>query len=915
MCADSSAIVKHSLDTSAYSTCSIVRELDRTDTPLLTEIERQQLAVWNTTYRDYPQDSCIPQLVERQAAATPDAVALVMDDQVLTYRELNQRANRLAHYLQASGVLPDVLVGICVERSLDMVVGLLGILKAGGAYLPLDPSHPDERLTFMLNDADATVLVTQQYIATRLPIQGIKVVCLDSDAGVLAEESAADAVSAVTADDLAYVIYTSGSTGQPKGVQITHRSLLNLVFWHQQTFEVTASDRATQFASPSFDVTVEELWPYLTIGASVYIPDEGTRTTATLMRDWLVNCGITITMLPTAMVEYLMTLEWPSTTSLRFLLTGGDTLHRYPPPRLPFAVINNYGPTEATVVTTFERVFPTEHATMLPSIGRPIANAHIYILDEHLRQVPIGCQGELYIGGVGLAKGYLNHPELTAEKFIANPFSDEPGVHLYKTGDLACYLPDGQLAFIGRIDYQIKIRGYRIESDEIMTVLNRHPAVQTSVVVAREDIPGNKHLVAYIVVVPGAHITLSSLRSTLLAHLPDYMVPSTFVVLDAFPLTPSGKVDRSALPAPESIRCITEETFVAPRLMVHYQLKAIWEELLDTRPIGIRDNFFYIGGHSLLAARLVDQIEQVLGKKISIATLFAGPTIEGLANALQGQEDTSSRAPVRAIQTGGSKRPFFFLDGQWRDNAFFCFPLARYLGSDQPFYALRPYRFYGPQVPPAFEAMAAGHLKSMRDIQPKGPYLLGGWCNGALVAYEMARQLHAEGEVVDLLVLMDPVRLVYPAYLRLYRAIFSRLGDLVRLGQDKQLDWYLHWYLYLKRLLRLVSRYLRLKRGVKDAEELTFEALRQDYPRLFDWMALGYVPSCLYPGKITFFWTSESKEAKAFRKGWRRVEERNEVEIRLVPGDHITSRTEHLHDLAECLRMCLSKAQEALLSE
>jgi len=763
----------------------------------------------------------------------------------------------------------------------------------------------------MLNDANITVLVSQQYLATRLPMQGIKVVCLDSDAGVLAEESAIDPTSAVTADDLAYVIYTSGSTGQPKGVQITHRSLLNLVFWHQQTFEVTASDRATQFASPSFDVTVEELWPYLTIGASVYIPDEGTRIAPTLMRDWLVNSGITFTMLPTAMVEKLITLEWPSTTSLRFLLTGGDALHRYPPPGLPFALINNYGPTEATVVATFGRVLPTGHATMLPTIGRPMANTQIYILDEDLRQVPIGIPGELHIGGVGLAKGYLNHPELTAEKFIANPFSEKPGARLYKTGDLACNLPDGQIAFIGRIDDQVKIRGYRIEPNEIMAVLNRHPAVQTSMVVAREDLPGNKRLVAYIVVVPEARITLSSLRNTLLEHLPDYMVPSTFVVLDAFPLTSNGKVDRSALPAPESSRCITEEAFVAPRLMEHYHLKAMWEELLDRRPIGIRDNFFYIGGHSLLAARLLDRIEQVFGKKIAIATLFAGPTIEDLANALHAQEDSSSRAPVMAIQTSGSKRPFFFLHGQWTDNAFFCFPLARSLGPEQPFYVLRPYRFDGLQIPPTLETIAAAHLESLRDIQPRGPYLLGGWCNGALVAYEMARQLHAEGEAVDLLVLMDPVPLVHPAYLRLYRGVFSRLSALVHLGQQKQLV----WYLYLKRLLRLVSIYLRLNKSEKNAGTLKFEAFRQDYPRLFDWIALGYKPFSHYPGKITFFWTSENKVAQSSRNGWRSVEERQEAEIHFLPGDHISSRTEHLYDLAECLRLCLNRAQEASLSE
>ena len=482
-----------------YDALDKVREQQCTDTPQLTKIEQQQLAAWNVTQHDYPYDACVPQLVAQQVAVRSEATALVVDNQRLSYGELNRRANQLAHYLQMLGVRPNVLVGLLLERSTDMVVGLLGILKAGGAYVPLDPAYPPDRLSFMLEDAQVPVLVTQQRQVAGLSYQGARVVCMDSDASALAQQSASNPISAVTAADLAYVIYTSGSTGKPKGVQITHGSLLNLVFWHQRAFAVTAADRATQVTSPSFDATGWELWPYLTAGASVYLPDEDTRVTSTLLRNWLVEHRITISFLPTAMAESIMALEWPSTTSLRYLLTGADTLHHYPSPTLPFVLVNNYGPTEATVVATSGNVSPTEHADRPPSIGRPIDNVQIYILDQQLRQTPIGEPGELYIGGVSLSNGYLNRPELTAERFILHPFSNEPGARLYKTGDLARYLPDGQIAFLGRTDYQVKIRGYRVELGEIEAALKQHPAVRQVVVVAHQDVPGENRLVAYVV--------------------------------------------------------------------------------------------------------------------------------------------------------------------------------------------------------------------------------------------------------------------------------------------------------------------------------------------------------------------------------------------------------------------------------
>ena len=622
-------------DLSVSGALTMMREEHHPDTSLLTKLERQRLVTWNATQQDYPRDACIPQLMAMQAAATPEAVAVVAGDQMLNYRELNQQANQLAHYLQTLGVGPNVLVGLCLERSLDMVVGLLGILKAGSAYVPLDPTYPPERLSFMLEDAQVPVLVTQQHLVTRLHTQRAQVICLDADAAVLAQQSEADPISTITADDLVYVIYTSGSTGRPKGVQITHNSLLNLVFWHQRAFAVTPSDRATQLTSPAFDATGWELWPYLTIGASIYLPDEDTRATPPLLRDWLVSHGITITFLPTPLAESMIGLEWPSTTSLRFLLTGADTLHHYPSPSLPFALINNYGPTEATVVATCGLVPAIEHADMPPSIGRPIDNTQIYILDEHLRQVSIGELGELYIGGAGVARGYLNRPELTTERFIPNPFSDEPGACLYKTGDLARYLSDGQIAFLGRSDHQIKIRGFRIEPDEIVSMLNGHPAVQMSLVVAREYTPGDKCLVAYIVLAPGAQVTASSLQDTLMTHLPDYMIPAAFVQLEALPLMPNGKVDRVALPAPDVTNTLRDEAIIAPSTPLEEQLAGIVATLLSKEQVGIDDNFFMLGGHSLLATQVILRVAEVFGIELSLRSLFEAPTVRQLAAEIE----------------------------------------------------------------------------------------------------------------------------------------------------------------------------------------------------------------------------------------------------------------------------------------
>jgi amino acid adenylation domain-containing protein len=621
------------------------------DLPILTAKERQQLLVeWNETRVEYPRNTCIHQLFEVQAERMPDAIAVVFEDEDLTYRELNRRANQLAHYLQSHGVGPGALVAICTERSPEMVIGMLGILKSGGAYVPLDSAYPKERLAFMLEDSKAPVLLTQQRLIHRVAIEGVQLLCLDTDWQTIARASEANPASRVTPDSLAYVIYTSGSTGRPRGVEIRHSSLMNLVSWHQRVYSVRPSDRATQLAGPAFDASVWELWPYLRAGASIHIPDEATRTSPLKLIEWLATEEITFCFLATPLAESVLEASWPADLRLRVLLTGGDKLHRGPRRPLPFQLLNHYGPTENTVVTTWAPVDELGEIEAAPPIGRPISNVQVYVLDPHLNPVPIGVPGELHIGGDGLARGYLNQPKLTAEKFIPRPFSPEPGARLYKTGDLVRYRADGQLEFLGRIDQQVKLRGFRIELGEIEAVLRQYCSVREAVVLAREDVLGDKHLVAYLVPHQQSASFVSELRSFLQEKLPEYMIPSTFVLLDGLPLTPNGKVDRRKLPLSEQIRPEMERSCVAPRTPVEKMLAAIWVEILGLQQVGVEDNFFHLGGHSLLAMQLVSRIRNTLHVELPLRRLFESPTIVGLAQAIAGLQEAQPASPTESTE-------------------------------------------------------------------------------------------------------------------------------------------------------------------------------------------------------------------------------------------------------------------------
>jgi amino acid adenylation domain-containing protein len=607
--------------------------------PLLAETERHQLlSEWNNTKADVDTSLLVHQLFEIQADRAPDAVALAFGNVSVSYSELNARANQLARYLRTRGVGAETRVAVCMERTPESVVGILGITKAGGAYVPMDPTYPAERLAFILADTQAHVLITDARLTSELPEIDAHVVCLDTDWDTISREDSTNLDSQVAPDNLAYVIYTSGTTGRPKGVQITHAALLNLVDWHQGAFEVTPADIATQLAGVGFDASVWELWPYLTAGATLHLLDDETRTSPERLREYLLSRKITVSFLPTPLAETVLALEWPETCALRVMLTGGDKLHRYPPRPKPFTLVNNYGPTENTVVATSAVVSRGKDTTGCPSIGRPISNVEIYLLDSFLQPVATRAPGEMYIGGASLTRGYLNRPELTAEKLIPHPFATEPGARLYRTGDLARYRADGQIEFLGRVDRQVKIRGFRIELEEIEAVLAQHPALQETVVLAREDAPGDVRLVAYVVA--NEQPAAGELRAYLKQTLPDYMIPSVFLTLNSLPLNSSGKIDRRALPAPDAEHFATDRPWIAPRTSVEELLAKIWCEVLGVEKAGVEDNFFELGGHSLLMAQVMTRVRDSLQLEIPLRTLLAAPTLSDLAEAVE----TAARA-------------------------------------------------------------------------------------------------------------------------------------------------------------------------------------------------------------------------------------------------------------------------------
>lgn len=579
-----------------------------------------------------PVEASIVDLISAQATAHPQALAIARISQRVSYGELESSANQLAHQLLSVGLAPEAAVGLCFGHSIDFVIAALGILKAGGAYVPLDPAYPSERLTLMLNDADADFVLTDSRHMPGLTPGPWKTISVDREARLLARYPTSPPEVRIPPRHLAYLIYTSGSTGRPKAVEISHGNLLNLVSWHLHAFDVTAADRAPFMAPLGFDAAVWEIWPYLAAGASLHLlGDEAIYTIPPLLRDWLVAQEITLAFIPTPLAEQMFKIEWPAEAALRVMLTGADTLHEYASPNLPFRLVNNYGPTECTVVSTSGAVEGTERQGILPSIGKPIDNVDVYILDENREPAPTGALGEIYIGGAGVARGYRNRPELTAERFVSNPFSPDPEARLYRTGDFGFYLEDGQIAFAGRADDQVKIGGRRVETSEIAAVLRRHPAVESAIVVAREDNTGGKYLVAYVVANLKSDLSSKALREFLRTFLPEYMVPATFVRVEQLALSSNGKIDRHALPVPDAKNTLRDEVLESPRTRLEAEVGAILAGLLGTADLGVNDNFFTIGGNSFLGIQLIGRIRDAFGVEIRLRALFQAPTIAGLS--------------------------------------------------------------------------------------------------------------------------------------------------------------------------------------------------------------------------------------------------------------------------------------------
>jgi amino acid adenylation domain-containing protein len=675
-------------------------------------------------------DACMHALVAAHAARRPDAPAVAHGAITLSYGALDARANQLAHHLRGLGVGRDVRVALCFERSADAIVAQLGVLKAGGAYVPLDPGNPTARLAFVIGDSGARVTVADPRLVARLPDAGV--ITLDATAG----EPTTAPVTDVRPDDVAYVIYTSGSTGTPKGVLIEHRGLVNHAVWKANTYDVS---RTSQFASLAFDASVGEIWSPLSAGGCVVIVDDALRTDPAALIAWLAAQRITSADLPTAVGELVISSPWPPLANQLHLWLGGDRLRRRPPADAPYVVVNTYGPTECTVEATTAVIRAGDG---LPPIGRPVGNLTACVLDAHRQPVPVGAAGELYIGGAGVARGYLDRPELTAARFVTSPAGDR----LYRTGDRCRWRDDGELEFLGRVDHQVKLRGFRIELGEIEHALTTHPAVRDAAVIVRGD-----RLVAYVVAAgePTAEpaCDLAALRAHLAASLPEYMLPSLVVWLAALPMTRNGKLDRAALPEPAAPP-VSSHAFTE----LERQLNAVWADVLGAPSPDPDASFFAAGGHSLSAVMLVHRVSAAFARRITLASFFQRPTLAGLAELVAGDRAWS---PVIALERRGAGTPVFCVHPSLGSVASYE-ALARALGADRPIYALTPIGLALDQTPdPRVEAMAARYLAAIRDVQPHGPYLLAGHSFGGLVAFELAHQLQRAGERVAGLALLD----------------------------------------------------------------------------------------------------------------------------------------------------------------
>ena len=713
---------------------------------------------WNSDL-DSMQSKCLHQLFERQVEQSPDAIAVVYEERQMTYGELNQQANQLAHYLRSLGIGRETLVGICVERSLYTIIGILGILKAGGAYVPLDPSYPQDRIAYSIADSQLGVLLTSKQHLNDLPENEAQIVCLDRDWQAIAAYSQENPDSGVKPDNLAYVIYTSGTTGKPKGVLIEHYNVCRLFSATQHWYNFDSTDVWTMFHSYAFDFSVWELWGALLYGGKLVVVSYLTSRSPDRFYQLLIDEQVTVlNQTPSAFAQLMQVDEQfgsDSRLNLRYVIFGGEALaipslkpwFQRHGDRVP-QLVNMYGITETTVHVTYRPITIADTESHSSVIGCAIPDLKMYLLDEHLQPVPKGTLGEIYVAGAGLARGYLNRRELTQERFIASPFDDRK---LYKTGDLGRYSDGDEIEYLGRIDSQVKIRGFRIELGEIEAVLAQHPKVRQNVVIVREDTPGNKRLVAYVVGKPELNLTIEELRNALKQQLPDYMIPSSFVQLEEFPLTNNGKVDRRALPLPEQF--VLQE-IIAPRNELEEKLAKIWQNVLGMDTVSVTADFFDLGGHSLLAVSLLSEIEKTFKTSVALETFLSASTIEDLAKILS-ETSSTSESLIFDIRTAGSKPPLFLINALGTGMLAYKL-LAKYLDPEIPVYGIRAIGMEDRQDPQnRIEQMAETYIEEMLAVQPQGPYFIAGVCTGGTVAFEMASKLKSRGLEVAFLGLID----------------------------------------------------------------------------------------------------------------------------------------------------------------
>jgi len=843
--------------------------------PLLTGSERQTLLVdWNNTRKTFPSGR-IHELFEAQAEASPDHPALVFRGQQLTYAELNACSNKLAHYLRKNGAARGFLVGIYMERSFEMVVALLAILKAGAAYVPYDPELPASRLNMMLEDSRPVCVITQRRLSGNLAGYAGRIVPLDSGMEAIELQPDSNPCIAVAPRDAIYAIYTSGSTGVPKAAINPHEAVANRILWMQDTYPLDAGDRVLQKTPYSFDVSVWEFfWP-LTCGATLVIAEPGGHKDPAYLANLIGAERITtIHFVPSMLREFLEARNLDRCGSLQRVFASGEALpsdlRQKFFQRLEAELHNLYGPTEAAVDVTYWDCSNQAPCATVP-IGRPISNVTAYILDRHLAPVPIGVAGELHIGGIAVALGYLNRPELSAARFIPDPFDKDPNARLYKTGDRARFLADGNIEYLGRLDNQVKLRGFRIELGEIESAILQSDQVQSAVVALREDSPIGKALIAYVV--PAApKLDSQTMRAFLKDSLPDYMIPAHFVFLDALPVLPNGKVNRGGLPVPRHWTTAPTQQYAAPSDSIERQLVEIWESLLGTHPIGVNHNFFDLGGHSMLLARMLFQVERTFNRGLSVAAAFQKSTIAQLAALLREEQTSSQPCRVFPIQSEGTRPPFICLGA----GAYFL-PLARRLGNDQPLLGVDLTHLETARLPvPAhLQDFAAFVVKAIREFQPEGPYYLGGWCLYGVLMYEVAQQIIAEGGEVALLVMIDSINPTHqrmlPFFARIQVALqkWAYLATLLAKSKAGEIPAYLSQRMRMlrNRMVRFWQR-REYNRSVQNADG----PLEMELDPVFLMAAANYEPRP-YSGRVVHFQAVERPSGRHWdlRYVWQKL--------------------------------------------